>query len=382
MRVAILNYDYLALPTPQDLLVRFAPLQWQAEGLCQAGAEVHVFQRFHTAQDFTLNGVAYHFRADGLPAHLRLTHIPSALHQAIAQLKPDAAHVHGLVFPLQLAALQQALPSRTRLLVQQHSEMPGHLLKRLLQRVCFRGVHGFLFPTAGMAAAWQRARIVPTQRSHLLQETSRHVQPMRQPEARAITNMLGEPALLWMARFVSHKDPLTVLNGFEQAAQVLPGMRLYMGHGNDDPLLPAVQARMAQSQVLQRTVLLLGHIAREKLDAYYASADYFVSGSTRYGGIIALLEAMAHGAVPIVTNIEAYRNMTDDGRIGKLWPVGDAATFAQAVVNAVQTTLQRQQRHHVMHHFEQRTSLPVLSRQLMDVYEQTSALRHKATHSN
>ena len=348
MRVALLNYDYLALPTPLQMLARFAPLQWQAEGLQQAGAEVHVFQRFHTTENFIQNGVAYHFWADGLPAELRLAQIPGALHRAVKQLQPDVAHGHGLRFPLQGVALRQMLSAHTSLLVQQHSELPGHPLKRMLQRLCFRGVDAFLFPTASMAAAWRRARVLGTQPVHIVQECSRPVQPCDTATARAITGITGDPAVLWMARFVQHKDPLTVLNGFEQVAQTLPGIKLYMGHGHADPLLAAVRARIALSEVLQRAVVLLGEVARADLDAYYQSADYFVSGSMRYGGIIALLEALGCGAVPVVTDIEVHRNMTDEGRMGALWQAGDAHSFANALLNAIQNNLHVQHRERAM----------------------------------
>lgn len=378
MRIALLNYDYLALPTAMQLLARFAPLQWQAEGLHQAGAdEVHVFQRFHQTENFTHNGVAYHFWADGLPNELRLAHIPSALHQVIKQLQPDGVHAHGLVFPLQVAALRRSLPAHTALVLQQHSELPRHLVKRVLQRLCFRGVDAFLFPTAGMAAAWQCARVLTTQPTHILQETSRLIQPADQAAARAITHMAGDPALLWMARFVPAKDPLTVLAGFEQAAALFPAIKLYMGHGDNDPLLESVRERISRSQVLQHSVVLLGQVARADLDAYYQSADYFVSGSTRYGGIIALLEAMGCGAAPIVTDTEAFRSMTDDGRLGRLWKVRDANAFAHALGDAIQNNLHVRQRTDITNYFQEHLSLPVLSRRLLQLYAQVVSARQQ-----
>ncbi len=383
MRIALLNYDYLALPTAMQLLTRFAPLQWQAEGLHQAGAgAVHVFQRFHTAQDFTHNGVAYHFWADGLPNELRLAHRPSTLHRAVGQLQPDVVHAHGLVFPLQAAALRRSLPAHTALVLQQHSELPGHPVKRVLQRLCFRGVDAFLFPTAGMAVAWQRARIVSTQPTHILQETSRLIQPADKAAARAITHMTGDPALLWMARLVPAKDPLTVLSGFEQVASTMPEIKLYMGHGCNDPLLESVRERIARSAVLQRSVVLLGEVARADLDAYDQSADYFVSGSTRYGGIIALLEAMGCGAAPIVTDTEAFRSMTDDGRLGRLWKVGDANAFAHALGDAIRDELHVRQRTDILSHFQEHLSLPVLSQRSLQLYAQAVSARqqHRGGH--
>lgn len=203
---------------------------------------------------------------------------------------------------------------------------------------------------------------------------------MPQAAARAITGLRAQPALLWMARLVPHKDPLTVLAGFEQAAHNLPGIKLYMGHGNNDLLLPAVRGRIAQSEVLARTVVLLGEIPRENLDAYYASADYFVSGSTRYGGIIALLEAMAHGVTPIVTNIEPYRDMTDNGQLGTLWQAGDADSLAKVMLETVRNNLNQWQRARLVNHFHQHLSLSVLAQRAINIYAQVVAARQRRGH--
>jgi hypothetical protein len=50
-----------------------------------------------------------------------------------------------------------------------------------------------------------------------------------------------------------------------------------------------------------------------------AAADLFVSGSQREGSGTALLESLACGLPPIVTDIPSFRMLTCDGRIGALW---------------------------------------------------------------
>src|SRR3546814_7612096 len=63
------------------------------------------------------------------------------------------------------------------------------------------------------------------------------------------------------------------------------------------------------------------------------AADLFVSGSHAEGCGYSLLEALACGATPVVTDIPAFRALTGDGAIGRLWPPGDAVRLAEALVD-------------------------------------------------
>jgi glycosyltransferase involved in cell wall biosynthesis len=46
------------------------------------------------------------------------------------------------------------------------------------------------------------------------------------------------------------------------------------------------------------------------------------------------LEALACGTTPVLSDIPPFRRLTDDGRVGRLFPVGDAAALADALVSA------------------------------------------------
>ena len=62
-----------------------------------------------------------------------------------------------------------------------------------------------------------------------------------------------------------------------------------------------------------------------------SAVDFFLLGSHREGSGYALIEALACGATPIVSDIPSFRALA--GPAGALVPPGDPAAFADALVD-------------------------------------------------
>ena len=93
-----------------------------------------------------------------------------------------------------------------------------------------------------------------------------------------------------------------------------------------------VDERIESSAVLRDRVSLIGHVPHDEIANFYGAADYFVSGSHAEGSGYALIEAMACGLVPVVTDIPSFRTIA--GSAGVFWPAGNAAAFASALLDA------------------------------------------------
>jgi len=82
-------------------------------------------------------------------------------------------------------------------------------------------------------------------------------------------------------------------------------------------------------------VEFLGRIPHSEMPNLLADTDIYVSTSLYDGTSVSLLEAMACGAFPIVTDILSNREWISDGENGFLIPTEDSSVLAGKIVNAV-----------------------------------------------
>lgn len=276
----------------------------------------HATERLHSA------GVDYHFVADA-------GHPMRRVIGAVAALEPDVVHVHGLSFPRHMRALSRALPG-VPLLAQDHGSVPPTGWRQHAWRWAHGCLAGVAFTAGEQARPWQHAGILAP---HLpvfeVLEGSSAFTDGEQEVAQRATGMSGTPCVISTSRLDANKDPLTMLAAFERAAVELPKARLWCCFG-EAPLLNVVERRIASSDVLSSRVVLLGARPHAELEHRFRAADLFIQTSHREGSGFSLIEALACGATPLVTDIPAARWIV--GNAGSLTPVGDASALASAIV--------------------------------------------------
>jgi glycosyltransferase involved in cell wall biosynthesis len=223
------------------------------------------------------------------------------------------------------------------------------------------------FCASEQAQPFARARLLraPTRVYEIPESTSRFT-PADRAEARQQTGVEGDPAILWVGHLDANKDPLTVLAGVSAALRALPGLRLYCCFGAA-PLLPQVERLMASDSGLRARSTLLGRVSHERVEQLMRAADLFVLGSHREGSGYALIEALACGLPPVVTDIPSFRALTGRGAVGALWPCGDAAAFAAALQRIAART-GGATRAAVRAHFERELSFAALGTKLAAMY--------------
>jgi glycosyltransferase involved in cell wall biosynthesis len=378
MRIALINYVYEPGIDADTLLERYASLTGWAESLLAAGAEaVTVAQRFGRDADVERGGVRYLLRADGGGPIARPWTHPGRLHQAVAALRPDVAHVNGLHFPAQTWRLGRALPRGVALVVQDHGGAPARGIgRRALARLGLRAADAFLFTAADMACPWRAAGVIePRQAVYAVPEASRALRRLPQGAARTQSGVCGDPALLWVGHLDANKDPLTVLEGFARALPLLPGARLMMVFAKTG-LLPAVRAYLSDNPALAERVVLRGAVPYAELAAFFSAADIFVLGSRRESCGFALIEALMCGATPVVTDIPAFRALTAGASPAALWPPGDAARFAERLVDVTARDLAAQ-RPRIAAYAERELSWPAIGRRAIGVYVELSEAKRE-----
>jgi len=354
-----------ALTDPDELLDRYFTLTGWSEALARAGAgTVAVVQRFHRDVRIARNGVDYAFRRTRLP-------------EAVAAFRPDVAHVNGLIFPARTWMLRRALDPSCGVVVQNHSDggaIGRDPALRILGRLARRAADAFLFASDDHAVSWRRVGFLALdQRAYQVMEASTRLQPVGRAEAQVASGVHGSPAILWVGRLNANKDPLTVLEGFERSLGDLPGATLTMIHSEDD-LLAAVGQRVRRSPMLVDRVRLIGAMPHDRMASFFSAADFFLVGSHHEGSGYALMEACACGAVPVVTDIPTFRQLTGGGLHGALWVVGDAADCARALADAGRRDLHAE-RARLADHFARELSWNAVGRRALEIYEDVLSRR-------
>jgi len=350
---------------PLQLLDAWPSLVDVADAASRSGIRVSVLQACPRTEHLVRAGVHYHFQPFGdAPAPGGSN---NGLRELLRQLAPDVLHVHGLGFPRHVLSLSELAPD-VPILLQDHASGPPRIWRRALWRRSMARAAGLAFCALPQATAFAEAGLVhaATQLYEIPESTSRFV-PGDRHRARAATGVAGEPAVLWVGHLDANKDPLTVLSGISAAVAALPGLRLYCCFG-EAPLLRAVQDRIAADPRLHDRVQLLGRAPHERIELLMQAADLFVLGSHREGSGYSLIEALACGLPPVVTDIPSFRALTGAGAVGMLWPCDDPQALGAALCS-IAGGVDHEMRHAVRAHFERELSFDALGRKLAAMYE-------------
>jgi glycosyltransferase involved in cell wall biosynthesis len=352
--------------SPEQLLDAWPTLVDVAEAASRCAIRVSVVQACPYSKQLVRNGVRYCFQPFGDAPSSREN--VAGFRELIGRLAPDVLHVHGLGFPrhvLSMAAHAPGIP----IILQDHADRPPRIWRRAHWRremaqaaavtFCTRE-HARPFITAGLLSPSAHVYQIPEATSRFSRGDREH--------ARRVTQIEGDPAVLWVGHLDENKDPLTVLAGISEAARTLPDLRLWCCFGTA-PLMRKVQKRIADDPMLFGRVRLLGRVPHEQVEHLMRAADIFVLGSHHESTGFSLIEAMACGLPPVVTDIPSFRSLTGAGTAGMLWPCNDAGALSEAV-RSVARRLDSELRAAVRAHFERELSFDSLGSKLAAMYQQ------------
>lgn len=141
------------------------------------------------------------------------------------------------------------------------------------------------------------------------------------------------PVILGVGRLTEQKDFPNLIRAFALVRAQRPARLMILGEGELRPQLEALVHELG----LQDDVALPGFV--ENPYAYMARAAVFVLSSRWEGLGVALIEAMASGTPVVSTDCPSGpREILEDGRWGRLVPVGDVDALAEAIVTTLDET--------------------------------------------
>ena len=347
MRVADISFYYDAFVQSEEELLRvhYTTVGW-AEALQRQGVDVIVIKRFFRNASFVKNGVQYLFVKDSFKGELKPWQIPFSFLRTVSRTNADILHLHTFPFCIQAFVLRLLLQRSTAIVVQNHGGKVANGFMIKINTVLSHFTDAFFFTASEQAKHWFKSKKLRKKVMLVIEscpvfdvatmDKQREYVYTDRDAARSSLRLKGKPLFLWVGALDENKDPLTILNAFDEIFISLDTAMLYMIFHNDQ-LIAEVKQKINESKTLQNNVVLIGKVSRDIMMHYYSCADYFVLGSHYEGSGFALSESLSFGCIPVVTNIPSFRVMTDDGKLGKLWQPGDAGSL----VNAVKEVLQK-----------------------------------------
>jgi glycosyltransferase involved in cell wall biosynthesis len=138
----------------------------------------------------------------------------------------------------------------------------------------------------------------------------------------------ADPHVVSLRQLAPLYDVACLIDALPAVRDAVPGVRVTLA--GDGPERAALERRARERGVAGR-VTFAGALPHRELPALLAGAAAVVSCARSDSTSISLLEAMASGATPVVTDLPGNREWIDDGVEGRLFPPGDAPALASAL---------------------------------------------------
>ncbi|HUR10290.1 MAG TPA: glycosyltransferase family 4 protein [Flavitalea sp.] len=280
----------------------------------------------------------------------------------LRKFRPDIVLVHGFIYPLQVIALKWKLGKQTKIICQHHGEIPPIGFRSWPLRLADHLIDGYFFASSSQAVSWREKKIFGRSKPVFDVITgSTNFFALSQSDSKKFLHIRSPQMFLWVGRLNANKDPLTAVHGFARYARANPAAVLYMIFQTEE-ILQEVTADIALLQV-SKNIILIGKVEYEQLQRWYSAADYFLSCSHREACGYSLIEAMACGCLPVVTDIPSFRVLTSNGTLGQLFEPGNPEALKKAIENAVlkRCVILREQ---ITAHFSEHLSFSAIARQM------------------
>jgi glycosyltransferase involved in cell wall biosynthesis len=158
-----------------------------------------------------------------------------------------------------------------------------------------------------------------------------HFRPQGRPQRAAKAG--NRPFVLFCSRGWERYYGVDVLaRAFVTVSRECPEARLLLlGAGSQ---AQAIRQILSSGQALER-VQFAGQVSQTDLPRWYGMADLYISPSHIDGSSVSLMEALACGLPPLVSDIPGNREWITDGANGWLFADGDAEALARRILEII-----------------------------------------------
>lgn len=189
---------------------------------------------------------------------------------------------------------------------------------------------------------------------------------VRVPDWRTRCGLPDAPLVTYLGRLTVDKGIHRFLDAFAEAVGRTDLVGIVGGLGPEEA---AVRARIAEDGRLRGRVRYVGPVAEEEKAALLAQTDLFVLPSTSDTSSVALLEAMASGAMVVAPAAGGPAEIVDDGLTGRRVPMTVPGALGAALVDLADRPAERRAIAQNAEAFVRRTaSLDTMARRFISLY--------------
>ncbi|MBV1922557.1 MAG: glycosyltransferase family 4 protein [Flavobacteriaceae bacterium] len=305
--------------------------------------QITVFDFIGITASFKKEDISFKYFKTSSSSKLR---IPLKLFLTLRKQQPEVIYIQGLGYPHFIIIMKWFLKSDTKILVHDHANSIPKKSKFFIFKKADSYVHNYLFTSKQLAEPWLKMGLISSEEK-IIECVEGSTQFKFNPEIKKEKN-----SFLWVGRLDKNKDPLTVLNAFKE----------YQNHTNailtmfytETELLSEVRD-FIKTNSLEKNIVLKGAIKNEELEFWYQKSEFFILGSRKEGGPFSLIEAMACGCIPVVTNIPAHFAMTNQGTCGYLFEPGNSDSLLK-VLKSINSEKNKEKSSQVLNYFENNLS--------------------------
>ena len=361
-----INFEMAAnFSNPAELIHRWQLLDIP-RSLAKLGVKTTIIQLSDRNADYAEQDIQVQFvkaPAGWSRPFVRRLPVPALLNK-VRESEPSVIHIEGLHYAFQIYWIKQILPS-VPVFVQDHAnKLAASRLRAELYRRIYRQVEGVLFSSKSLAQDFFENGYFPPE---LLVYEVFEGTTLFQPSNDLVEDDENfSPRIVSVGDLVENKDPITVLIAFKELLKSFPNAYLDF-YFRRDFMKSEMTSLLNSSSELRARVNLRAAVKHDDLEHIFQNADYFVSASHREGGAYSLIEALACGVTPVVSDIPVHRRILKDGRVGYLFQNGDSNGLASALIRAEE--VRRPGVREVNRaHFESYLSADVIARKLVEIY--------------
>ena len=145
---------------------------------------------------------------------------------------------------------------------------------------------------------------------------------------------LGDsPVVLSLRRFAPLYNIDTLIRAIPLVLQKIPEVKFILKDTGD--AVPAYKESLKlliEKLGVSEAIRFAGECSYNEIPLYFNLADIFVSIPSSDGMPLSVQEGMASGAIPVISDLEALKELITDGENGLVVPIGDEEALAKAII--------------------------------------------------